>query len=240
MYCRFLGEIDTVSVDRIFVYIKRKSASVEVKMGGDCFRLPFRVPDVCLALQAHPKFMTDASEKLQDIPRDNPEQKVLALINNMRVILREMHHVGKILKHPLLWPLASVKLVIEFVPFWIAIWVTLCILFFYENDENPWEVTAVGPAVGKLVLVLNIFQTMCVMVLIWSYVVVDAPMKVIPGACCLYALCPLALHALPLCSLCSRSMFSNLSLSVLLSSRSMGCRYLPPSCVTSVSQYGLR
>merc|ERR1740117_638851 len=106
----FLGEIDTVSVDRIFEYIKRKSASVEVKMGGDCFRLPFRIPDVCLALQAHPKFMTDCGEKLQDIPRDNPEQKVLALVNNMRVILREMHHVGKILKHPWLWPLASVKL----------------------------------------------------------------------------------------------------------------------------------
>ena len=214
--------------------------------------MPFRIPDVCLALQAHPKFMTDAFEKLQDIPRDNPEQKVLALINNMRAILREMHHVGKILKHPWLWPLASVKLVIEFVPFWIAIWVTLCILFFYENDENPWEVTAVGPAVGKLVLVLNIFQTMCVMVLIWSYVVVDAPMKVIPGACSLYALCPLgplcalcplALCPLALCSLCSvcsRSVCSRSMLFVLLFSCFLCYRYLPPFCVTSVSQYGLR
>jgi len=176
----FLGEIDCKSVDEIFTYIKQKSASVEVLMAHGCFRLAFRIPEVCLELKLHPKFMMDSSEKLQDIPRDNPEQKVLALVKKMKLIQREMRHISKILSHKWLWPLASVKLVIEFVPFWIAIVVTFLILMFYENDTDQWGVTSVGPFVGKLVLGLNILQTLCVVLMMWSFVVVDAPMKHIP------------------------------------------------------------
>ena len=103
-------------------------------------------------------------------------------MKQMRVVLREMGHIDRVSKHPWLWPLVPLKRFIDFVPFWMAIWVNILIVLFYGNDHDKWSVTDIGPAVGWLVLVLNILQLIAVVLLITSFVVVDAPVKYIPLA----------------------------------------------------------
>ena len=58
----FLGKTNPSTVIKAFAYLKQKSGSVEVAMAGNCFRLAFRIPDVCVRLQALPKFVEQATQ----------------------------------------------------------------------------------------------------------------------------------------------------------------------------------
>jgi len=119
-------------------YLSDMSGSIEILRDGHCYTSHFCVPQRCLNLRDQQFFQTQAESKINDIARDNPDEKALQLLTVLIKLTATMKHLDSILTDRRLWWAVVYKDFISEAPFRMSLFIVFGLVLMYGKTNNPY------------------------------------------------------------------------------------------------------
>jgi len=123
-------------------------------------RIHFKVPEFCYQIQTRGVFKKHCEEVMFDIPRDNPVEKVLCLLQKLNTLVHEMDHMHSLVSNEhSTW--LDTKMIVEYCdwiqdkPFVLALMTILTLTLFYGEHDDPYEA---APGMQYIVYLLCLAQ----------------------------------------------------------------------------------
>eukprot|EP00164_Ancoracysta_twista_P002592 GFYU01003448.1.p1 GENE.GFYU01003448.1~~GFYU01003448.1.p1 ORF type:complete len:1282 (-),score=390.67 GFYU01003448.1:91-3936(-) len=143
----------------IYDYLVETSSSVEIIRKGEVEKLYFRTPANCLRLAKNTKWIETTLDQLTDVPRENPHQKVKLFFEKVNGFSFEIDHLTSLSHNQYGWWCVDYARIVENMPFYLALLISLFTLFFYGERRQPWEDDGWAGTVVEVLGVLHLVST---------------------------------------------------------------------------------
>jgi hypothetical protein len=171
----FSEQLDMLKASHPWVYhqVDTQCLSVEIKQGSHCFLIHFKVNSECGKLMNNDVFTNRLNEYIENIPRDNPEEKAYTLLVNMRKLLVEAEHLTALIDHPQYSQFIKNQRLMMSIPFNLSLLIVFVLILFYGGVQNPWHGYSVMAHITKALTAVHVLATACQTS---CYFIIEAPM----------------------------------------------------------------
>eukprot|EP00899_Mesostigma_viride_P015861 jgi/Mesvir1/24276/Mv10976-RA.1 len=158
-------------------FLNANTCSVEILRNGNIECALFLLPHISKLIAADRKLQAATVAALQDVPRDNPKEKVQCFLGKLKLWLFKIRLAkstrGRTYAARPLWYLREYHNAISRTPFYISLLIFLLVTIWYGSDTDSWRNNVVPWAFVKA---LGILQILVGIICLLLFLVSESPL----------------------------------------------------------------
>ena len=147
---------------------------IEILRNKKVYRTHFITPDFVIEIKKRMVFFKRCQEKFEAVPRSNPDEKVVVMNKNMKVLVAELDHMNALVTDERTRDLVAYSDFVQDKPLLLAVMTIAWMVLFYGDPEDPYNDYGVWAEIVAHLLALCQFGITCVWLAIFW--LIQAPM----------------------------------------------------------------